>query len=254
MKTQEIYIKNQRGLNLAANLDTPDDDIVKAYAVYAHCFTCSKELKAIANIDTSLAEMGIATLRFDMTGIGSSEGVFMDTNYTTQLEDFSAVVEYLKQNYEMPKLFMGHSLGGTVALFSAVKYPEVKAIATIGTPSEPANLSVSLKNTKARCILDGVSEAEIGGVKYNFKPQFFEDLESYSLKEALTKLKKPYLILHSPVDTYTDFKNAEILFQNANEPKKLVSLDGMDHLMLKKEDALKVGRIIGEWVEEYLYE
>jgi alpha/beta superfamily hydrolase len=252
MKTQEIFIKNSRKLNLAASLDTPDDGSVKAYAVYAHCFTCSKELKAIANIDTSLAEIGIATLRFDMTGIGNSEGNFIDTNYSTQLDDFSAVAEYLKQNYKMPKLFIGHSLGGTVALFSAVKYPEVKAVATIGTPAEPSNLSISLKNTKQRCILDGVSETEIGGVKYKFKPQFFEDLESYSLKDTLAKLHKPYLILHSPVDTYTDFKNAEKLFQNANGPKKLISLDGMDHLMLKKEDALKVGKLIADWAEEYL--
>jgi len=252
MKTKELFITNQRGLRLAANLDVPDDGNVKAYAVYAHCFTCSKELKAIANIDTSLTEMGIATLRFDMTGIGGSEGEFIDTNYTTQLEDFSAVVEYLKQNYEMPKLFIGHSLGGTVALFSALKYPEVKAVVTIATPAEPSNLSISLKNTKKRCILEGVSEAEIGGVKYNFKPEFFEDLESYNLAEALRKLHKPYLILHSPIDTYTDFNNTEILFQNANGPKEMISLDGMDHLMLKKEDALKVGKIIGEWAEKYL--
>ncbi len=252
MKTKELYITNQRGLKLAANLDMPDDGNVKAYAVYAHCFTCSKELKAIANIDTALADFGIATLRFDMTGIGGSEGEFIDTNYTTQLDDFSAVVEYLKQNYEMPKLFIGHSLGGTVALFSAVKYHAVKAVAIIAAPAQPSNLSISLKNTKQRAIYDGVSEAEIGGVKFKFKPEFFEDLETYNLAAVLPKLNKPLLILHSPVDTYTDYKNAEIYYQNAKEPKKLISLDGIDHLMLKKEDALYVGKLIAEWAEEYL--
>jgi alpha-beta hydrolase superfamily lysophospholipase len=253
MKTKELYIINQRGFKLAANLDMPDDGVVKAYAVYAHCFTCSKELKAIANIDTSLADAGIATLRFDMTGIGESEGDFTETNFTSQLEDFSAVVEYLTQNYKAPSLYIGHSLGGTVALYSAMKHPEVKAVVTIASPCEPSNLARTLANTKQRAIDNGIGETEIGGVKFQFKPQFFEDIEGYNLEADFHKMNKPFLILHSPVDTYTDFENAEILFSRAKHPKGIISLDDIDHLMLKKEDAFYVGRLIAVWAEKYLW-
>jgi alpha-beta hydrolase superfamily lysophospholipase len=252
MKTTDIYIKNKKGVNLAASLDEPDDGKVKAYAIYAHCFTCSKELKAIANIDTALAKYGIAVLRFDMTGIGSSGGDFTETNFTTQLEDFKAMIEYFEQNYKAPELFIGHSLGGCVALFSAIAYEKVKAVVTIASPAEPSNLSVTLKNTKQKCNIEGIAETEIGGVKYDFKPQFFEDIETYHLQQQLPNLKKPYLILHSPVDTYTDIKNAEILYQNASEPKEFIKLEGMDHLMLKKEDAFYAGDLIGKWSEKYM--
>jgi putative redox protein len=252
MQTKELFITNKRGVKLAASLDMPDDGAIKSYAVYAHCFTCSKELKAIANIDTSLAKSGIATLRFDMTGIGQSEGNFTDTNFTTQLEDFASVIEFLESNYQPPKLFIGHSLGGCVALFSAIAYKNVKAVVTIAAPAEPSGLSIKLKNTKQRCNIEGIAETEIGGVKYDFKPQFFEDIESYHLRRELPNLQKPYLILHSPIDTYTDLENAEILYNNASEPKEFIKLEGMDHLMLKKEDAFYVGDLIGRWAEKYL--
>ena len=135
--------------------------------------------------------MGIATLRFDMTGIGNSEGNFPDTNLTTQIEDFLSAADYLTKHYEAPKLLIGHSLGGNVALFSALKLPHTKAVVTIASSSEPSLLAVKLKNTKARAIANGESETEIGGVKFKFKPQFFEDIESYNLKNALAELKTP---------------------------------------------------------------
>ncbi|MCI0448610.1 MAG: lysophospholipase [Chlorobi bacterium] len=251
MKTVKLSIHNKKDLKLAANLDLPDGN-VKTYAIYAHCFTCSKDLKAIININRSLTKMGIASLRFDMTGIGESEGDFSETNFSTQIEDFHSAADFLSKNYKAAKLLIGHSLGGCVAIYASLKLPYVKAISVISTPSEPSSLSRKLKNTKNRAIQNGFSITEIGGVKFKFKPQFFYDIESYSLKEELKKLKRPFLIMHSPTDTYNDISNAAELFKNAKHPKSFISLDGMDHLMLKKEDAFYVGNLIGIWAEKYL--
>lgn len=252
MKTEDLFITNSRGLKLAASLDQPDNGQIKAYAVFAHCFTCSKELKAIANINEALCEYGIATIRFDMTGIGSSEGDFSETNFTTQMDDFSSVVDFMTHNYEFPKLFIGHSLGGSVALFCAFKYPKVKAVVTIASPSEPAHLAEKLKNTRAKAQQQGTAETEIGGIKFTFKPQFFEDIQKYKLEHELPKLNKPYLILHSPADSYCGYAHADILYQRASQPKGIISLGKIDHLMLQKEDALYVGKLIGTWSQKYL--
>lgn len=252
MKTHELKISNRQGINLAAKLDLPDDGNVKSYAIYAHCFTCSMELKAIPNITSALTEYGIATMRFDMTGIGESEGSFSDTNFTTQLDDFASVVDYMTEKFLFPEVFIGHSLGGSVALFSALKYPLVKAVVTIASPAEPSSLAEKLKNTRSRAEQNGLGIAEIGGFKFEFKPQFFEDIEKYKLGNKLPGLKKPFLILHSPVDTYSDYSNAEKLYELASQPKSLISLDDIDHLMLNKEDAEYTGRLIGTWCEKYL--
>lgn len=252
MNTKFLSIENRQGTRLAAKLDLPGDGNVKHYAVYAHCFTCSMELKAIPNITSSLTEYGIATLRFDMTGIGESEGNFSDTNFTTQLDDFASVVDYMTENHHFPEIFIGHSLGGSVALFSAFNYPLVKAVVTIASPSEPASLAEKLKNTRNRAEIEGIGITEIGGVKFEFKQQFFEDISKYRLEEKLPELKKPFLVLHSPVDTYSDYSNAEQLYNAASQPKSLISLYDIDHLMLNKDDAEYVGRLIGTWSEKYI--
>ncbi len=253
MITKEFRFLNKRGISLAGKLDTPDDGNISAYAIYAHCFTCSMEHKAIANINSALTKHGIAVFRFDMTGIGESDGSFPDSNFTTQIEDVLAAAKYLEENYESPKLLIGHSLGGSAVLFASPDIPSVKTIVTIASPEEPAYLSVKLKRTKARCIKSGISETEIGGVKFNFKPQFFADIESYNLSNLQKSIHLPYLIMHSTVDTYSDITNAEMLFKRANQPKSFISLDDIDHLMLKKEDAVYVGEIIAAWSGKYIY-
>ncbi|MEO8512713.1 MAG: alpha/beta fold hydrolase [Ignavibacteria bacterium] len=252
MKTIEFRFLNKRGISLAGKLDTPDDGIISAYALYAHCFTCSMELKAIANINGALTDHGIAVMRFDMTGIGESEGSFPDSNFTTQIEDVLSAAKYLEENYESPKMLIGHSMGGSAVLFAAPQIPQVKAIVTIASPEEPAYLSIKLKRTKARCIKSGISETEIGGTKFTFKPQFFADIESYNLGELQENIHVPYLIMHSTVDTYSDITNAEGLFKKANQPKSFISLDDIDHLMLKKEDAEYVGNLIAVWAGKYI--
>ncbi len=252
MKTTNLKITNKSGLKLAASLDAPATGKIRSFAVFAHCFTCSKELKAISNIDKALTDFGIAVLRFDMTGIGGSEGNFSDTNFSTQIDDFFSAASFLEDNYQPASLLIGHSLGGSVALFSALRMQSAKAIVTIASPAEPAYLSLKLSKTKERAVMHGSAVTTIGGVKFTFKPQFFADIESYDMKYVQKKLKIPYLIMHSNADTYSDFKNAAELFKNANQPKSIISLDDIDHLMLIKTDASYAGRLIGVWSEKYL--
>jgi len=242
--TSKFYVKNSKGINLATCLDSPENLKPSAYAVFAHCFTCSKELKSIVNINASLTKKRVAVLRFDMTGIGESEGDFSKTNFTSQIEDIVSVSDYLKEFYEAPKLLIGHSLGGSAAMFSAASMPSVRAVATIAAPSEPSNLSLKLKRTRERAFKEGRAETEIGGVKYVFEPQFFEDIEKYNMKEELIKFSKPLLIMHSPIDTYSHISESEIIFAYAKYPKSFVSLDNLDHLMLKRKDASHVGNLI----------
>jgi esterase/lipase len=287
MISKDFTVINKKGIKLACTIDLPDNNVSLSpyplslkrggsteiaspyrgedaegsesfyggggsYALFFHCFTCSKELKAIANINSALTEFGISTVRFDMTGIGSSEGDFKETNFTTQLEDTESVIEYMKEHYGMPELYIGHSLGGAVALFTAAKYDDVKAVVTIAAPSEPNKLGQKLKRTRERSLNDGIAATEIGGVKFEFKPQFFDDLEKYHMKSLLQHFRKPLMVMHSPADTYCDISNASEIIRNASHPKSFVSLDNIDHLMLEKEDALWVGKIIGEWAQKYL--
>jgi esterase/lipase len=257
MISKDFNVINKKGFKIACTIDMPDPTPVLpkgegSYALFFHCFTCSKELKAIANINSSLAEFGIATVRFDMTGIGSSEGDFKETNFSTQLEDTESVIDYMKEYYGMPELSIGHSLGGAVALFTAAKYEEVKAVVTIAAPSEPNKLGQKLKRTRERSIQEGIATTEIGGVKFEFKPQFFDDLEKYHMKNLLQHFRKPLMVMHSPVDTYCDISNATEIMRNASHPKSFVSLDNIDHLMLDKNDAQWIGEIIGSWFKKYV--
>lgn len=252
MKTIEVKFRNSRGLLLAGKIDMPFNEHISCYAVFAHCFTCSMELKAIANINKALTKHGIALLRFDMTGIGGSEGNFPDTNFTTQIDDIVSAAKFLETDYAAPKMLLGHSLGGSAILFASLQIPSVRAMVSIASPDEPANLAVKLKRTKDRSIKMGVAETEIGGVKFNFKPQFFKDIEVYNAAELQKDIHIPYLVMHSTADTYSDIENGLRLFKRANQPKSFVSLDNIDHLMLQKEDAFYVGEIIAVWAKKYL--
>lgn len=285
MISKDFTVINKKGFKLAATIDLPENSTLSLsyrvprhsgkgegendgfitsplwgeggegflkYALFLHCFTCSKELKAIANINSALTEFGYGIVRFDMTGIGSSEGDFKETNFTTQLEDTECVIDYMKEHYSMPELFIGHSLGGAVALFSAVMHGQVKAVVTIASPSEPHKLAQKLRKTRERSLADGIAKTDIGGVTYEFRPQFFDDLEKYHMKSLLQHLTKPLMVMHSPADTYSDISNATEIFRNARHPKSFVSLDDIDHLILDKDSALWVGKMVGTWAAKYL--
>jgi putative redox protein len=252
MLSEDVLFINKRGQKLAGTIDKPKAGEIKHFAIFSHCFTCSKELKAIANIDSALCKSGIAVLRFDYSGIGKSEGSFTDSNYSSYLEDIDSAYYFLSKEYKAPSLYIGHSLGGCVAIESACSNPAVKAVAVIGTPAEPRTLAIKLKNTRERAIKNGTGVANIGGIDFEFTPAFFDDLEKHNLKSCIEKLKRPLLILHSPADTYTSIENASKIFSAARHPKSFISLDDIDHLMLKKEDALYTGSLIGAWASRYL--
>ena len=252
MKTEELHISNIRGLKLAARLYIPDSAIPRYYSVFAHCFTCSKELKAIGNIAETMTSHSIALMSFDMTGIGESEGNFSDTNLTTQIEDILSVSKFMESNYRTPRLLIGHSIGGCAVIFAALKLSYVNAVCTIASPAEPSSLSKKLNKTRQKALAEGYAETEIGGKKYTLRDSFFKDIENYNMASALKKLNRPYLIMHSPSDNYTDIRNAGIIFGYAKHPKSFICLDGIDHLMLKPHDAKYIGNIIACWAGRYI--
>jgi pimeloyl-ACP methyl ester carboxylesterase len=252
MISKKLFFNNKRGLKLDAYLDLPENNAPYSYAIFSHCFTCTKELKSIANIDTSLTEAGIAVLRFDYTGIGGSEGDFADSNYSINIEDLVSASEFLGKEFGKPELLIGHSLGGCITIEAAGRINSSKAVTVIGTAAEPRLLSIKLKRTKERAFAEGNAITNIGGANFTFKPQFFEDIENHLLKPFIENLNKPLLIMHSPVDTYSSIENAAIIFQTARYPKSFISLDNIDHLLLKKKDALYTGKLIAAWAERYL--
>jgi putative redox protein len=251
LKPQKFHFTNKHGIKLAAILDSPDN-LPSAYAILCHCFTCSKDLKAYRNIDLSLTSSGIAVLRFDFTGIGESGGDFSGTNFTTMIDDVLSASEFLSTQYKPAKLIIGHSLGGCAAITGARKISSINAVVTIGTPAEPSKMSIKLSKTKERAIAQGIGETVIGGKKFKFKKQFFDDIEAYKLQPDIAALRKPLLIMHSPKDTYTSVEDAALIFQAAKHPKSYISLDDMDHLILKKSDACYVGSLIAAWAKKYI--
>jgi len=248
MPSQRLRFQNSAGHTLVGYLDVPDTQSPRAYALFAHCFTCGKNLKPIKNIDTSLTRNGIAVLRFDFTGIGESEGDFSNTNLSTNLEDLVAAADFLAKKYTAPKLLIGHSMGGAAALQAARHIPSVTAVATIAAPSSPDHLGHILREKREVVLEEGAAEVTIGGRTFLLRRQFFRDLEKHRMEQTIRELNKPLLILHSPRDQTVDIRNAEELFAAARQPKSFVSLDPMDHLMLEESDAHYVGNLIAAWV------
>ncbi|MEM6698865.1 MAG: alpha/beta fold hydrolase, partial [Bacteroidota bacterium] len=222
------------------------------FAVFAHCFTCNKNLTAVRNISRCLNQAGIAVLRFDFTGLGESEGEFADTNFTSNIEDLVVACEYLAENYQAPELIIGHSLGGAAVICAADKVESIKAIATIAAPFAPRHVSHLVASKAEEIEETGEAEVNIGGRSFRVKKQFLEDIVEQSLKEKLQRMRKSLLILHSPQDHTVEIENAAQLYQAAHHPKSFVSLDGADHLMSRKEDSHYVGEVIANWSKRYI--
>lgn len=252
MASIKIQFPNDEGEMLAARLELPVNQHPHSYALFAHCFTCSKNLSAIRNISTSLNLSGVAVLRFDFTGLGESEGDFVDTNFSSNVEDLVAAAKYLADNYEAPSLLVGHSLGGAAVLCAANQLPEVKAVATIGAPFDPEHVSHLLGDSIEEIEAKGVAVVNIGGRPFQVKKQFLEDIRSNNISEKIKNLKKALLIMHSPQDSTVNIDNAARLYTTAKHPKSFISLDGADHLLSNKIDAQYVGDSIACWVKRYL--
>lgn len=252
MKTKVIKFKNRDNFELAARLELPVDGKPNAYALFAHCFTCTKNLKAVKNISDGLTRNNIAVLRFDFTGLGESEGDFADTNFSSNINDLIDATEYLKENYEAPAILVGHSLGGAAVILAGSQIDSVKAVATIGAPFEPEHVKNLLQDSVEEIEESGEAKVSLGGRPFKIKKQFLDDIESIKTKDILQNLGKSLLILHSPQDNTVGIDNAEKIYKAAKHPKSFITLDGADHLLSKQEDSLYAGQVIGSWVSRYI--
>ncbi|MET1259809.1 bifunctional alpha/beta hydrolase/OsmC family protein [Flagellimonas sp. DF-77] len=252
MNTTKIEFENRQGQKLVGRLELPVDRHPHNFALFAHCFTCTKNLSAVRNISKSLTANGFGVLRFDFTGLGESEGDFADTNFSGNVEDLVAAAAYLETNYQAPSLLIGHSLGGAAVLFAAGQIDAVKAVATIGAPSNPVHVKQLLRSGIEEIKTTGQAVVNLSGRDFTIKKQFLDDLEANSLPETVKKLRKPLLILHSPQDDTVGIANAEAIYVAAHHPKSFVSLDGADHLLFNKADSLYVGEVISGWAKRYL--
>lgn len=249
---QEISILNSNGETLNGKLDLPANRKAKQYAIFAHCFTCSSQLSIVRNISNELTLHGFGVLRFDFTGLGHSEGDFVDTNFSHNLKDLLAVNTYLTTHYEAPTLLIGHSLGGAAVLMAAQQLPNIKAVATIGAPADALHVIRLFDNAKEDIIQTGEATLSIGGRPFKIKKQFIEDLDLHNAKDVIPELRIPLLILHSPQDKIVGIENAAKIYQLAHHPKSFISLAGADHLLSKKEDSVYAARCIATWADRYL--
>lgn len=253
MSIEQLNIKNTNGDSLAATLELPSKP-PKFYALFAHCFTCSKNTLAATYISKKLVERGIAVLRFDFTGLGSSEGDFSDTNFSSNLEDIISVSNFLKINHEEPELLIGHSLGGAAVLSVAQSIDSVKAVVTIGAPSTADHVQHLFSDLKENILNNSEVLADVGGRKFKIKKQFIDDISLHNTTEHLANLNKALLIFHSPVDSIVSIDEAAKIYQASRHPKSFVSLENADHLLTNKQDASYVADIISSWASRYLHQ
>jgi putative redox protein len=247
------FIGHDGASRLAARLDTPEGG-ARAVALFAHCFTCSKDIRAASRIAGALAARGFAVLRFDFTGLGASEGEFANTNFTSNVQDLVAAAEFLGSRGQPPQILVGHSLGGAAVLAAAGHIPSVKAVATIGAPADPAHVAHLVGGTdKEKAIRDhGSAEVEIAGRTFTISSQFLDDIAVQNVARNLANLKRALLIFHAPRDNVVGIDNAAAIFAAAKHPKSFVSLDDADHLLSRSADATYVADVLAAWAGRYI--
>lgn len=252
MRSERVRFDNGRGQVLAGRVDLPVTGDPLAFALYAHCFTCSKDLRAIGRITQTLALHGVATLRFDFTGLGDSEGEFEKTNFSTNVGDYLAASEFLSENYEAPELLIGHSLGGAVALAAASSIEASRAVVSIAAPSSPAHIRRHISEGIDEIIETGQAEVELAGRPFTLTDQFLADIDSVDLAKSIAGMRRALLVVHSPTDNTVGIENALEILDSARHPKSFLSLDGSDHLISRDEDALYTAEMIATWATRYL--
>ncbi|MCY0094460.1 bifunctional alpha/beta hydrolase/OsmC family protein [Hoeflea ulvae] len=239
------------GAKLAARLDLPAGSI-RAWALFAHCFTCSKDTLAARRISGELARAGIAVMRFDFTGLGSSGGDFASTNFSSNLEDLRAAADWLAVHYDAPEILVGHSLGGAAVLAIAGDLKSVRAVATIGAPAEASHVIENFQSHIDEITTGGEAAVSLGGRPFTIQRQFVEDLNAISLAEKIGRMKTALLVLHGPRDQVVGIDNAAAIFTAAKHPKSFVSLDDADHMLSDPADANYAAGIIASWAARYL--
>lgn len=251
--TERIRFRGSSGEYLVGRLERPAAEPL-AYALFAHCFTCSKDLKAIGRISRTLADRGFAVFRFDFTGIGESEGDFADTNFSSNVEDLKAAADFLRREYRAPRLLVGHSLGGAAVLTAAPQVPECTAVATIAAPSTTHSLRGILLDSAPEIEATGLGKITLGGRTFTVKKQFLDDLAQEHVQANVPRLEKALIIFHSPADRVVEIEHARRLFEAARHPKSFISLGNADHLLSDVRDARFVGEILSVWAAHYIQE
>jgi len=252
MNTKRITFPNARGELLAARLELPEDERPMAFALFAHCFTCSKEFTAAVQIARALSSRRIAVLRFDFTGLGESEGEFAATTFSSEVSDLVAAARFLEREYEPPRLLIGHSLGGSAVLAATAEIPSTTAVATIGAPFHPDHIRRLLGEPAEQAELNGEAIVRIGGRDVTIRKSLLDDLETHQPAETLRRLKAALLVMHSPRDRVVGIENAAEIYRAALHPKSFSWLDPADHLLSDAGDSRYAGEIIATWAGRYL--
>lgn len=252
MQTLRVGFDNGRGERLAARLDLPLRDRPRAYAVFAHCFTCSKNLSAAVNVSRTLVEHGWGVLRFDFTGLGDSEGDFAETHFSGNVDDLVTAARWLEAEHGPPRLLIGHSLGGAAVLRATGQLDCVRAVATLAAPARPDHVLALLDDHTETIEREGEAAVTLAGRGFTIKRSFLDDLRAQSMHDCVGSLGAALLVLHSPGDTTVGIDNASRIYGAAKHPKSFVSLDGADHLLTRGSDARFAANVIATWADRYL--
>ncbi len=252
MKQQKVTFPNLEGLALAALLDLPEDEDPLAFAIFAHCFTCTKQSAAAGRISRALSQQRIAVLRFDFTGLGESSGDFASTTFSHNVADLVAAARFLGENFAAPQILIGHSLGGTAVLQAASRIPSVRAVVTLAAPCHPDHVLKLLGDSRAAIERQGKATVDIGGRPFTLGREFVDDLLAQEPLAAIGRLKVALLVMHSPQDKIVGIDHAADIYRAARHPKSFISLDPADHLLSRAEDSRFAAAMIGVWVRRFL--
>jgi len=252
MKSKRIEFKGAKDVALVGQLDLPDDGSSKGIILFAHCFTCSRNLKSIHAIAKSLTENGWGVFRFDFTGIGDSSGDFSETTLRTNVDDLRAAADWLEQNHESPTVLMGHSMGGSAVLLAAPDMQSCKAVITLATPASPKFLLEAYANQMDELEKTGFIETTIAGRTFKLNRDFFDELENQARQQDVKNLQRPLLIIHSEKDRLVPIQHAEQLLHLADYPKSLLTFKNQDHLFSDMDLAAQLGHILADWVELFV--
>ncbi|NBB93366.1 MAG: alpha/beta fold hydrolase [Gammaproteobacteria bacterium] len=247
-----IEFSNRDGLTLVGDLELPPGGRFHATALFAHCFTCGRDIRGAREISRALAEAGIAVLRFDFTGLGESEGEFADTTFSSNLDDLEDAAAFLADTLEAPQLLVGHSLGGAAVLAVAGRLPSTRAVATLAAPSSPTNVLRHFDEHLDEIMRSGSAEVELAGRSFRIRSDFVEDARSHDLEARLDRLDRALLVLHSPLDETVSIEHAQRIFSAARHPKSFISLDRADHLLTREPDARYAAGVIAAWAGRFL--
>lgn len=252
MKSTNLEFEGSHGDILSARVDEPDSGNIKGSVLFAHCFTCSKNLSAIGHISRALTSHGLLVFRFDFTGLGESEGDFSKTNFSSNVDDLIAAAKFMEKKWNSPSILMGHSLGGAAVLQASSSINSVEAVVTIAAPYNPEHVTHLIMDSLDEINAKGKARVKISGRVFTIKKQFLDDLDEISMKNKIRHLDKALLIFHSPIDNVVGISNAEKIYVAAKHPKSFISLDDADHMLSNDEDAKYVGAVTAAWADRYI--